>query len=205
MKKVMQVLLISGFLVGSTTMLMADVRTFTVSATVPAPTSVSITAHNVNAATSVWTLVPGTALSFDPLTYDLTNQIYVPNHYFVVNAGPAAGSGATDVTVSYTEGSNPNGAIGGHGLGWKSVATFARVVGTTETLLASHGPKKLLKDLAGEHITPAELGLVGTFRMYLGIELNPLAAGEPAGAEVFSAADRTGSYSGSLTVTATVT
>ncbi len=203
MEKILRLVLISGFLLGSTGSLMADTRTFTVSATIPPPSGVSLTAHSVNAATNVWTLVTGTALNFDPMTYDLTNQIYRPDHYFVINAGPIAGAGSTDVTVSYTEGANPNTAVGGHGLGWKTVATFVKVSGTTETNLAAHGPKKLLKDLTAEHITPAELG-TGTFRMYTGIELNPAATGEPAGAEVFSAADRVGSYTGSLVVTATV-
>ena len=205
MKVITSFLLIVGLLLGSASGILADTRTFTVSATVPPPTGVSITAFNVNSATGAWTAVPGTALSFDPMTFDATNQIYMPNHYFAVNAGPIAGAGSTDVTITYTEGANPNNFSGGsgHGLGWKSTAAFARVSGTTETPLASHGPIKLLKDLNGEHITPAELG-TGTFRMYLGIELNPLAAGQPAGAEVFSAADRTGAYSGSLVVTATV-
>ena len=205
MGKVLRLVLISGFLLGSTGALMADTRTFTVSATIPPPSGVSITAFSINGTTNVWTAVAGTALSFDPLTFNVPNQIYMPDHYFAVNAGPIAGAGSTDVTVSYTEGANPNTGAGGsgHGLGWKSVATFARVNGTTETNLVAHGPKKLLKDLSGEHITPAELG-TGTFRMYLGIELNPTATGEPANAEVFSAADRVGSYTGSLVVTATV-
>jgi hypothetical protein len=180
-------------------------QTFTVSATVPAASGVSITAASVNATTNAFTTVNGTSLSFDPLSFDSTNHIFVPDHYFAINVGPSNGAGSTDATISYTEGANPNNVTGGsgHGLGWKSVATFVKQSGTTETTLPSHGPKKLLKDLTGEHVTSAELG-TGTLRIYLGIETNPTAAGEPAGAEVISAADRTGSYTGSLVVSATV-
>lgn len=192
---------------GSTALVMAasGSQTYTVSATVPAASSVGFTASSVNSSTNAFTTVNGTSLSFDPLTFDTTNHIFIPDHYFAIGVGPANGAGSTDVTVSYTEGANPNNVSGGsgHGLGWKTVATFVKLSGTTETMLTAHGPKKLLKDLASEHVTSAELG-TATLRLYLGIETNPTAVGEPAGAEVISAADRTGSYTGSLVISATV-
>jgi hypothetical protein len=180
-------------------------QTYTVSATVPAASSVSISAASVDSVSNTFTTVNGTSLSFDPLTFDSTNHIFVPNHYFAISAGPANGGGSTDVTVSYTEGANPNNVSGGsgHGLGWKTTGTFVKISGTSETTLAAHG-KKLLKDITGgEHVTTTELG-TGSFRLYVGIETNPTAAGEPAGAEVISAADKTGSYTGSLVISATV-
>ncbi|MBF0489548.1 MAG: hypothetical protein HQL15_02885 [Candidatus Omnitrophica bacterium] len=212
MNKIMRMFLTGVFLLGSTGMLMAATgsSTFTVSATVPAPTSVSISAASVNAVgTPVFTPVAGTALSLDPLTFSAANQIYTADHYFAINVGAAGGSAAsTVVTLSYTEGANPNNVAGGStfGLGWKTVGTFAKEFGATETSLTAHGTngKKLLKDLSGETVTAAELGS-GTFRLYLGLETNPLAVGEPAGAQTFTNSDKPGSYTGSLVISATVT
>ena len=159
----------------------------------------------MNSSTNVFTPVSGTSLSFDPLVFDTTNNIYVPDHYFAINVGPTAGGGSTSVNLAYTEGSNPNSVIGGQGLGWKSVATFTKQLSGTETKLTAHGTggKKLLKDVTAESITSTELG-AGTFRMYLGVETNPTAPGEPAGAQVISGADKPGTYTGSLVVSGTV-
>jgi hypothetical protein len=208
-KNVFKGILAAGIIMATTGAVMASVsgtKTFTLSATVPAATGVSIIASSVNSTTNAFTTVSGTSLSFDPLTFDTTNSIFIPNHYFAIDVGPAGGGGSTDVTVTYTEGANPNATTGGsgHGLGWKAEGTFVKIAGGTETPLTSHGPKKLLKSLiGGEHVTLTELS-GGTFRMYIGIVTNPTAAGEPAGAEVISAADKTGSYTGSLVVSATV-
>jgi hypothetical protein len=201
MKNALKYLMAGVMLIGApgATLAATGTTTFTVSATVPAATSVSIAASKVNSSTNVFTPVTGTLLNFDPLTFDNTNKIYVPGHYFAIDIGPN-GAGATSATVSYTEGANPNAATGGRGLGWKSTATFKKIVGTTESDMAA----RLLKTLStAENITSAEIGN-GFLRVYLGIVTNPTAAGIPAGAEVFSGADKVGSYTGSLVVSATV-
>ncbi len=207
MEKMLKLSLIGAFLIGfpGVSMAVTGSQTFNVSAVVPAATGVSIVASSVNSTTNVFTTVLGTSLSFDPMTFDTTNAIFVPNHYFAISVGPSGGGGSTSVTVKYTEGNNPNNVVGGstHGLGYKSTATFVKVVGTTETVLATHG-KKLLNSLTTqESVTSAEVG-AGYFRLYLGVETDPTAAGEPAGAEVFSGADKAGSYAGSLLITGTV-
>ena len=181
----------------------ADTKTFTVSASVPASTSVGINAFRYNAADNSRTASASNALSFDPLTFNAATSVYLPDHYFAVEVAPTAGAGNTDVTVAYTEGANPN--TPNHGLGWKSTATFVKVVGSTETSLSAHGPKKMLKDLAGEHITPAEIA--GAFlRVYLGIVTKDPAAAipDPATSEVFTNSDHAGTFDGSLLFTATV-
>lgn len=177
----------------------AVTTSFLVSATVPAATGASISAARVNAATNAFTPVSGTNLSFDPLTFDATNGIYLPDHFFAIDVGSTGGAGVPDVTVSYTEGTNPNGT--GLGLGWHAAATFVRVSATTETPLTAHGPKKLLKDLASEHITPAEI-TGGFLRIYTGIVTGD--ASTPAGGVPFTNADAPGTYNGTLVVTATV-
>lgn len=211
MKKTMSVFLAAGLILGFAGVLMAATgsQTYTVSTTVPSPSSVSITAVSITAGVNpVNTPVTGTALSLDPLTFDTVNQIYLSNHYFAISAGPAGGAGSTSVSLSYAEGANPNNVAGGStfGLGWKTVGTFMKVVGSTETPLSGHGGssgKKMLKDVTAETVTTAELG-TGTFKLYVGIQTNPSALGEPAGSQVFSAVDKPGIYSGSLVVSATV-
>lgn len=176
---------------------------YTVSATVPTSSAVSINAFSVNSTSGVRTAITGTALSFDPLIYQPSLGIYLPDHYFVVESGLTSGAGNQDITVVYTEGTNPNNP--GHGLGWKTVATFNKVTGpTTEVTLSAHG-KKMLKDLTAEHITAAEIG-TNLLRMYVGVVTKDPAAVplDPAASEVISNADRQGAYNGTLVVTATV-
>ncbi len=206
MEKAVRLLLAASLTLGAPGVVSAAslTKTFTVSATVPAPSSVSISASSINAATKVSTLIGGTALSFDPLIFDNTNKIWLPAHYFAIDVGPGGGPGSTDVTVSYTEGLNPNAP--GHGLGWKTTATFMKVAGGVETPIAAHGPKKMLKDLSSEHVTTAELGS-GILRLYVGVVTkDPTAAiPDPAASEVITNADKTGTYDGSLVISATVT
>ena len=180
-------------------------KTFTVQATVPAATGADITVHSVNSVgTPIFTPVTGTSLSFDPMTFNTANGIYLPNHYFAISVTPAGGAGNPNVSVNYTEGSNPNAAASAHGLGWKSTATFVKVTGpTTETVLPTHG-KKLLKDIAGENINAPELG-GGYLRVYLGIVTGDPNAQppNPSGNEVFTNTDNPGAYGGTLTITTT--
>ena len=203
-------ILLNAFIVcllmsGWTGVAAADTTTYTVSASVPQATSVNMGATRVNSADNSRSAVSGTALSFDPMTFNSANQIWLPDHYFAVDVTPGTGAGSTDVTLSYTEGANPNSGTSGHGLGWKSTATFMKVVGSTETGLSGHGPKKMLKDLSGEHIVPSEVS-GGFLRVYLGIvtkdSSQPIP--DPAASEVFTNADHAGAYDGSLVITATV-
>lgn len=177
----------------------AETTNFLVSASVPSATGVSIVASQVDSATNDFTPVAGTNLSFDPLTFEATNQIYLPNHFFAIDVGVTGGAGAPNVTVAYTEGLNPN--TPGKGLGWHAAATFVRIEGTTEVPLTAHGPKKLLKDLTSENITSAET-TGGFLRVYTGIVTGD--ATTPTGGVPFTNADKPGAYNGTLVVTATV-
>jgi hypothetical protein len=149
--------------------------------------------------------VVGTLLSFDPLNYDALNGIWLPDHYFSLVITTAGGSGALDVTTTYTEGANPNSSTVRHGLGWKSTATFFTVLGPLEVPLLLHGPKKALKSLTGEHFTSSEL-IGSNLKMYLGIVAKDPNATylDPADTEVFTNQDLPGVYDGTLLITATV-
>ena len=181
----------------------ANSQTFTLSASVPLATSIGFTASRVASSGGAFTAVTGNALSFDPMTFQTAIGIWLPNHYFAIDVAPVGGAGGTDVVVTYTEGTNPNPV--GHGLGVKSTATFVKVVGTTETGLTAHGPKKTLSALSGEHVLPAEI-TGGFLRVYLGIVAKDPAAvfPDPDNSEVFTTTDRAGTYTGTIVFTGTV-
>jgi hypothetical protein len=181
----------------------ANSQTFTLSASLPAATSVGLTASRVASASGAFTAVTGTSLSFDPMTFQTALGIWLPDHFFAIDIAPVGGAGGTDVVVTYTEGANPNPV--GHGLGVKSTATFVKVVGKTETGLTTHGPKKILSALSGEHVLPAEI-TGGFLRVYLGIVAKDPAAlfQDPATSEVFTTTDRAGTYTGTIVFTGTI-
>lgn len=187
--------------------LTAHAETFNVSATVPKATSIAITVNKVNSATNQFTPLTGSLLSFDPLTLDPVNGIYLPGHYFAIDINAVNGAGEVQTTLTFEQDATPN--TNGHGLGWKSSATMMKVTGsgvnTTDHPLTSHGPKKLLKDLQGEQITPQETE-GGWTRIYLGIlSKDPNATfPDPGEGEVFSNADKAGTYSGRLIISGTV-
>lgn len=203
-KRIMASLLL-GLTFVFTTVTMADEVDFLVSATIPPASGVSIVATEVDAASN--TFGPAvTELDFDPMAFNSQLGIWLPNHFFAVDVGVTGGAGSVDVTVTYAEGAKPVGQA--HGLGFKTTATFVKVTGPqnnqTETELAAHGPKKLLKDIAGgEHITGPEL-LGGFLRVFVGIFPGDDQSIIGAGGETFTNADKPGDYDGTLTITATV-
>ena len=183
----------------------ADEVDFLVSATVPAASGISIVATKVDSASNVFGATVS-ALNFDPLTFNSNLGIWLPDHYFAVDVGVTGGAGSVNVTVTYTEGSKPTGQT--KGLGFKSTATFVKITGPennqVETDLISHGPKKLLKDLAGgEQFTGAEL-FGGFLRAYVGIFPGDDQVILDQGGEPFTNADVPGNYDGTLTITATL-
>ena len=199
-------------LVCSTTTMAVD-KTFLVSASVPAATSVAISAFSVKGTPPVFTsLGTGTNLSFDPMTFITTNNanIYLPDHFFAIDVVAQGGAGSPSATLTFSQTTNPNAPA--HGLGWKATATFTKVTfkgplptDTTEAPMSAHGPKKLLKDVNGESITTAETA-GGWLRVYVGVVTldTTQTIPDPTGAEVFSNADKPGSYEGTLLISATV-
>ena len=209
--KIISSLVLAGLLMFSqagSLMAATGTGTYQMSATVPVASAVSIQAFSINGtgAPVFTSMGSNTSLNYDPMTFNTTSLIYVPNNYYAINVGPGVGgSGATSATVTYTEGANPNNVSGGstHGLGYKAVATFVKEVGSTESAMAAHAKTKLIDMTGGIAISTADTA-GGTFRLYLGVETNPTAAGEPTAVEVFSGADRAGSYTGSVLISATV-
>ena len=184
----------------------AATRSFTISASVPTATGVSITASSVAVPSNVFTSLASNAtmLSFDTMTFSATYGYWAPDHAFAIDVGTVGGSGNLTTVVTYTEGTNQNSATGGHGLGYKGIATFqkATVSGgvTSETSIAALGKKRLIDLTSGATVTPAQIS-GGWLRVYLGIVTNPA---DVLGSEIFSNIDHSGTYDGTITFTGTV-
>jgi len=180
---------------------------FTVQASVPRSSGIGITVNSVDAATSkIFTPVATTTLDFGTLSFVSGPNIYLPDHFFVLDIAPlAGGAGLPDTTFTYTEGSKPVGQV--NGLGTKSSITYAKEVFTTsstppaETILTSEGPQ-VMKNVSAKHIPSTDVP-GGWLRAYVGVcSGNP--ATDPTGCAPFTNADQAGAYSGQLVVTSTV-
>ncbi len=137
-----------------------------------------------------------------------TLNIFVPQFFWAVDVG-ALGAGNPDVQVQYTDQQNPNSTAGNSraGLLKKGILTSFRVQQTTNQqgqtvdnpiLLSSN----TLSNFVGAGQTINETQINGGFlRFFVGISTG--AATEPSGAEPFTALDAPGTYSGTLTLTAT--
>lgn len=200
MKKLTHYLVIVFFLAMGMAVNAATVD-FAVSATVPAATGVSIVATEVDSATGNFGSTV-TALDFNPLTFDATNGIYLPNHFFAIDVAATGGAGNPDTVVSYAEGSKPAGQT--DGLGLRTQAAFVKVTTGGEQALASHPKSTLTGIVGGESIDDTEL-VGGFLRVYVGIITGDDANILSQGGAPFTNGDQSGNYTGTLTVTATVT
>ena len=195
----------------------AEDKTFTVSATVPAATGFSINASRVDSTTNQFTPVATSELGFDPLTLTVVDEdtgdaIFLPDHYFAIDVGSVGGAGNPDVTLTYLEGLNPNATNPNtppQGLGWKATTTFLRITkdstGQEQQTGITAQPKRLLKDLTGVLIDDSDIG-AGFLRIILGLYTGDTTGQFPdSGGFPFSQGDAPGQYTGQLTISATAT
>lgn len=201
-----------GFALMSTPLSMADTVNFDLTVFIPTATGVNIVAVEVDSATNEFGTTPVTAFNFNPMEFITEGDanVWLPDHYYAIDVGVTGGTGSTNITVSYTEGSSPTGQPTNSTLGYKTTASFFTVTGgpapedqITTPITTSAGSKVLLIDLVGGvSITPTLLdggffrGLVG---VYPGDDSATLPAGKP-----FIGTDVPGTYTGTLTITATV-
>ncbi len=137
-----------------------------------------------------------------------TLNIFLPQFFWAIDVG-SLGAGNPDVQVKYVDQQNPNTTAGSTraGLTKKGILTSFRVEQSTNQqgnlvdnpiLLSS----STLSGFTGAGQTINETQINGGFlRFFLGISTG--AAGEATGAEPFTALDAPGTYSGTLTLTAT--
>jgi hypothetical protein len=176
----------------------------TVSATLPSATGLQLTVTPINATTGV-AGVPSTSattIPFGTLTFNSTNNIYLPANFYSVAIGTTGGAGTPIVNVTYAEGNNPNNpGTNTNGLGTKTTATFVTVNGSGAETISSLGKKRLI-DLTG---TAGELSTIpsGSYeKVYVGIWTGSTASpADPSNGKPFSNLDVGGTYTGTLTFT----
>ena len=172
---------------------------FTVSAQVPASTGVNFVVSRVVGTVFTKQAANFTNLNFGVLALDPVNQIFLPDHGWVIDVAPN-GASRPDLSVSYQDTGNPTGVPIGQGLAQHGTITFAEVVfGPPETTNVIDGMS--LGQSNGTLINETQFAN-GFLRMFLGI-----ATGDPAldegTATPFTAVNAAGTYTGELTLTAT--
>ncbi|MBN1869317.1 MAG: hypothetical protein JW847_01900 [Candidatus Omnitrophica bacterium] len=186
----------------------ADIVNFPITVTVPQATGVNIVAVSVLSEGNVFGTTPVTSFNFNPLS-PTTSGVWLPDHYYAVDVGVTGGTGSTNITLRYIEGTRPTGQPLDNSLGYKTTASFFSITGgpapedqVSTPLATSVGTKALLINLASDvTITPLLLN-GGFFRAYIGVYPGgdaTLTDGKP-----FTNADVPGTYTGTLRVTATV-
>ncbi|MBF0503468.1 MAG: hypothetical protein HQL14_00045 [Candidatus Omnitrophica bacterium] len=225
MKTRLSIVLAGGLLLFQTATVSAASLTsaqITLSALIPAASSLSLTVTPVDASTDVFgtPVVGASTIAFGTLAYKPALGIYLPASYYAVDIG-TNGAGTPSVTVTYTEGANgnpgnPNGgtstaALGG--LGTKTTATFVTeaqsISGTAVTTVESTTSlgKKRLIDLTGTAGTLSSSSIpAGSWeRVYIGVwSGSSKSPADPSNGKPFSTSDAGGTYTGTLTFSATI-
>jgi hypothetical protein len=201
-------LILGSLLLFSQAAMAQTTTNFTVSAVVPGGSGIGVTVNSVNSTgTPVFTPVSGTALNFapNPLSFNTTTNTYTASNYFTLDVAVTGGSGSPDTTVTYAEGSNPNNSAT-NGLGSRSSIKFMKEVYTsssTPSTETSEGYTTLYaQEGAGTHI-PYTTVSPGWLRLYVGLCTGNTST-DPANCKAFTATDVSGTYSGTLTISATV-
>ncbi len=202
MQRSMGFILVVVFFFASTGLLWSA-NIFMVTAAIPSATGVKITAativeNPVTHAIISYTPIDTTDLTFSAMTYDSTNKIWTPPNYFAIDIANT-GVGSPNVAVVYADGGKPAGQA--QGLGNRATIAFKKVVWVdashnNETDIAGHPRKALIA--ANDSFLPATTA-GGWFKMYIGVATDA----SVANAAPFTNADQPGSYSGTVTVTAT--
>lgn len=186
----------------------AQSTTFTVSAAVPAGTGVGIAVNSVNTSTGSFTPVAGTTLTYAPLSFNTTNSVYLANNYFTFDV-TVSGAGSPNTQVSYVAGSVPSGAVST--LGGNSAITFDKEVFTSSSTPPAQtqvGSPVVMSSLTTAATVPFTSVAPGWLRVYMGLCTGNTSSAngttDPSGCKPFTSGDAVGTYSGALTISATV-
>lgn len=177
---------------------------FVATADIPTATTVSISAVKRLGSDDSPVEEDVTALNFNTggkLVYKPTLGIFLSDYYFAIDVGVGDGVGAIgSVTTTYTEGGSPSATIG---LGDRATATFVKaVVSGSETEI---GPGKvMLSSLTGGTEITSSAWTGGWFRLYVGIYDGGVPALNTGDAGPFTGDDAVGTYTGTITLSATL-
>lgn len=197
-----------------------DTVNFTISVSVPPASGVSITAYEIPiaASTSKTTLKtlsgsddsgspletinfgdPVKELAFGTLGYDKDLNIWASEKYFAINVEPTDGAGSVDTTISYTDGYIPEGQT--KGLGYKGAVNFVSVNSDNQETSIK---KRVFKELIGGEVTTQQDVGNGMLRLYVYLISDLTTWAKERGGEPFTSADKPGTYTGTLTISATM-
>jgi len=205
MKKILSLSLGCLVLFSQTATVFANAIPLTVSATITPGTAIQLTVTPVNATTNVFGTPSTTAttLPFGTLGFNSTLGIFLPTNYFAIDIGETGGAGTPIVSVTYTEGTNPN-ALATNGLGTKTTATFVTeaISGSSTVETPSSLGKKRLIDLTGTAGQLATIPSGSWERVYVGVWTgSTVAPADPTNGKPFANTDVGGTYTGTLTFT----
>jgi hypothetical protein len=179
------------------------VGTFPVTADIPPATSVSFVVSQVDV-NNHFTSNGSNNLTF-PVSLDPDLKIYTPAYTFAIDVATSGGAGNPDVLIQYSNNNNPNGT--GPGLDIHGVSTVQKVVGATGDQTVTNLKSATLGDMNNYNVL--KTALVGGFmRVLVGLSTgntNPLDGPiDPPNVIPFTNGDLSGTYTGTLTLTATL-
>jgi len=209
MKRVKLTVLTGLLVLGLTAVGFAGTAEFFITAIVPTAVDVGFTTSQVDPDTLEFTLI-GTGdqdLNFGIMSFDEGTGTFLPPFIYAVDVGPvnAAGDPAAGlvntVGVTFDEDPHPNGT--GKGLGSKATLTYVEVTGAPGAQTETVFNRKLLNNVVSA--APGDFD-AGFLRLYVGIFTGEVFATFPVSTdgEPFVTSDVPGSYTGTLTLSATL-
>ena len=164
----------------------------------------------------VWKLHDGADFPDDPetstaLTFSMNletfgdESAFLADEYYAIDVSPT-GAGQMNVLIQYADTGNPNNdptkGLGARAIGTvvksQTVDPFGELQLERATLLDLHNMQIFASDLEND-----EGGFSGFMRMYVGIASGDLTKLPPEPLEPFNPGDKSGNYTGTITLTAT--
>lgn len=193
-----------------------SVGTFPITATIPSATTVAFIVSQVTpGAVPVFTPQAGLNLNFNTagsgMQYDAVNGIWVGSRFFAIDLSPRDAANnpapANYGSITFAYGSNvvPAGQPSTKGLNVKATLTAVRVEGATGS--QTETPVITSRNIGGTLPSLTNADVTGGFlRVYVGLATGEEVGGFPVapGSEPFTNGDKPGTYTGTLTITATL-
>ena len=184
---------------------------FPITAAIPAATTVAFKVSEVTPG-SPPTFADHNSFSLDftasnGMQYDTVNNIWVAKKFFAIDLSPVTAQGVAapgtygSISFSYSANVVPAGQPANEGLNKRAGLTAVKVVGTTETQLRNGNIGSSFAPLADADVAG------GFLRVYVGLSTGQLnAQNQPVvpGTVPFTNGDKPGTYTGTLTITATL-
>ncbi len=192
---------------------------FPITATIPAATQVLYKVSVVTPGTPPsFASQTGNSLNFATagtgMSYSTANQIWTASRFFAIDLSPSDASGNPapvrygTITLAYSANVVPSGQAATEGLNKRGTLTAVKVVGTTETTLRKANIGSTFAALSDSDVQG------GFLRVYVGLatgetwdhDTNPSTPNVPVvpGSVPFTNGDKPGTYTGTLTITATL-